>query len=138
MIPDRIKNYIQEDLSTDCWNWTSALDEEGYALVWWEGGSKRVSRLLWKLNKGFISSRTELHHKCENRKCVNFEDHLEPVPKRQHIKSFHKKEKKTHCKKGHKLLGDNLVFYNGKKVCATCNRARANKYYLRKKLAIIQ
>lgn len=135
MIHPRIEKFIMKDKLTGCWNWLGALDQEGYAIVWWEG-SKRVGRLLWLQNKGPIPFRNELHHTCENRRCVNYEAHLVPIPKRQHITTFHV-EDKTHCSKGHELLVPNVYFVNGRKRCNQCNRDRANKYYRDKKNAVI-
>ena len=60
-----------------CWEWEGSTDH-GYGkikrnrVVWW------AHRYFYTETKGRIPSGLHLHHKCQNRICVN-PDHLEPM-----------------------------------------------------------
>lgn len=73
---------------------------------------------------GPIPEGMDLDHTCRNRGCVNPE-HLEPVTTQVNtlrgIGPTAENARKTHCKHGHPLEGDNLyVDPEGKRKCRAC------------------
>jgi len=65
----------------------------------------------------------DVHHRCENKLCVNPE-HLEAKPHGQHIREHNTK---THCLRGHSLAGARVYrARNGtaKRNCLACARER--------------
>ncbi len=74
------RNYVV-DGQTGCWNWTGPLFDKGYGYFKNIGlTSKRsaipASRAAWLIFKGPLTARQMVCHKCDNRRCVNYEDHL--------------------------------------------------------------
>lgn len=45
---------------------------------------------------------------------------------------------KTHCIRGHRLSGANVVVRSGSRHCQECNRIRARKAYAKRKMAMIE
>jgi hypothetical protein len=74
-----------------CWEWKLALTDPGYARVDDSRmrrlyGTMYAHRLGWFLLYGVrLGKKTDLHHRCENRRCVN-PDHLEVVGRSEHLK----------------------------------------------------
>jgi hypothetical protein len=70
-----------------------------------------------------------LDHLCRNKACVN-PAHLEPVTNRENVLRgvglSAENARKTHCKRGHPLSGDNVVVSKGgrKRRCVACERLR--------------
>ena len=76
-------------------------------------------RLGWKLLRGPIPEGKELHHRCGIYACWN-PDHLQIVTHAENS-AF---KRKTHCKHGHPLSGDNVRVdpRTGARVCRACAR----------------
>lgn len=118
---------------TGCWLWTAMKDTGGYGTVSWNGKMKKSHRISYLLTRGEVSKALTLDHLCRNRACVN-PDHLEPVTMRVNaLRGFGasaQNAKRTHCKHGHELSGDNLAIYQGKygefRQCRICTRKRAH------------
>lgn len=53
--------------NTGCWLWTGTTDQYGYALLTWEGRTRRVTRLLLGLDDSELCA----CHRCDVRSCVN-------------------------------------------------------------------
>jgi hypothetical protein len=75
-------------LSGDCWLWTGAIDNGGYANFRHDGRSQKAHRVLWELLNGPVPEGLELDHLCSVRHCVN-PDHLEPVTHVENIRRGH-------------------------------------------------
>jgi hypothetical protein len=74
------------DKRTECWNWTGALDEDGYGVK--GKGFNRAHRWSYYLFRGHIPRNFEIDHSCLNHRCVNPE-HLEAVPKLVNLQRQH-------------------------------------------------
>lgn len=70
-----------------CWAWTGAIDGRGYGNVGRIHLGRRknwiVHRLVYELTRGEIPAGHEVHHTCEERRCVN-PAHLEAVTRLEH------------------------------------------------------
>lgn len=71
-----------------CWPWTAAKDRHGYGIYRAKRNGKwtmvRAHRFSYEHHVGPIPDGLDLHHKCENRACVN-PDHLEPLARKAHM-----------------------------------------------------
>ena len=122
----------------DCWLWTGYIDPEGYGQgkdtndkTW------RAHRLAWTLLVGPIPNGLTTDHLCRVRNCVN-PDHIELVPPGVNtLRGYGRgaqNARKTECKRGHPLNGENLYTYSdGRRLCRTCNAASSRRSYLRQK-----
>lgn len=60
------------DEKTGCWNWTGAIHANGYGIIRYAGKAHRVHRVCAHIYLGFdLSSRLDVCHKCDNRRCFN-------------------------------------------------------------------
>jgi len=112
----------------DCWEWQGPLSY-GYGVFCASGRPIRAHRVAY-----FLATQTLpfcLDHLCRNRKCVN-PAHLEPVSDRENILRgvglTAINHRKTHCKRGHPLTGDNLLHIKLGRECKTCNRLVSNEW----------
>ena len=66
---ERMARFIGEGLN-GCTTWSGGRDQEGYPLFWWQGATKRASRVLWELLYGEIPSDMVIRHTCDNPECL--------------------------------------------------------------------
>lgn len=77
MNADMLKRFWGKvDITTpdECWEWTAALNRDGYGQFncgLGSGYSFKASRISWKLHFGEIPEGLNVLHRCDNRKCVN-------------------------------------------------------------------
>jgi hypothetical protein len=115
------------DAETGCWIWTGPRhDRKGYGRVLRDGRQILAHRWVYEREVGPIPEGMHLHHECERPSCVN-PAHLRPTTNSEHM-SHHRasegpRERKTHCKHGHPLSGENLyVTAKGWHMCRACGR----------------
>lgn len=149
---DRFLSKIKK-LDNGCWIWNGFLDKKGYGYFKIKLGipglqimAHRASYLLFI---GDLIKGLEIDHLCRNRACVNPE-HLEQISHKENNRRSESptaiNARKTHCKNGHELIGNNLrIRKNGQRLCRPCfnslvekfrkkNPGYANKYYSHKKI----
>lgn len=124
----------------DCWLWRGEIAGNGYGVLTlnYDPKDRRRSRahvFSWEIhNKVPVPKGLCLDHLCRVRACVN-PTHLEPVTQRENIlrgiSSSALNAKKTHCKRGHPLSGENLFICQGTRQCCICSRAKVNRYRAR-------
>lgn len=125
-----------------CWVWTANINERGYGTFTCRDRSQYAYRLAWEQCTGQRNTDKPLshhstvgrrghwvlHHRCENPACVR-PRHIQQTSNKANClmgRSFAAiNARKTHCNKGHPLIGDNL--YPGRyRRCKTCTRDRNN------------
>ena len=68
---ERFYSKISKDQQTGCWEWTAALDRDGYGTFKLNGKKWRAHRLSWTIKNGDIPEDIVVCHSCDNRKCCN-------------------------------------------------------------------
>lgn len=145
MITDLVRaRFIQKiNRTSTCWEWVGRWKtNRGYGLFYLNGKNVKAHRLSYRMFKGSIPNHLELDHLCRNTSCVNPE-HLEAVSHKENILRGNCptaiNARKTHCKRGHALVKDNLDNYKlkmGERDCLKCKRIHATKY--RRKVATLK
>jgi hypothetical protein len=105
-----------------CWLWTAQCFSTGYGRFD-IGNTNRTVHLAhrWAYSQivTTLSPEIHLHHKCEQKRCVNPE-HLEEVsPTRHH--AIHA-AKRTHCPSGHPFDATNTRQASNGRVCRECHK----------------
>jgi hypothetical protein len=108
----------------DCWEWRGSR-HNGYGQFF--NGKEppmRAHRYAFALAYGFVPP--FLDHLCNHRWCVR-PSHLTPTTHRDNTLRGTSicalNARKTHCKSGHPLVGDNLrILANGRRRCRACDR----------------
>lgn len=117
--------------ASECWLWQGVVTNAGYGHVWAKGRRILAHRVFYERHVGAIPLGMELDHLCRVRRCVN-PAHLEPVTTRENIlrgsAPTAANARKTHCKRGHPLSGDNLYLNRGRRICVTCMRDRDRRW----------
>lgn len=133
--------YVPEP-NSGCWLWVGGPFRNGYGMLWVSGVLVTAHRYSYSLCGKEIPAGFVVHHKCENKACVN-PDHLAAVTQRENILAsdtlITRNMAKTHCPKGHPLSGDNLVAWvmkKGRRECRACNRASTLRYMRRRRAAL--
>ena len=103
-----------------CWLWEGHIDEKGYGRY----GNLRAHRIAYILYRGGIPNDMTVDHLCRVRCCVN-PLHMEIVDNKENVLRgigiTATNAKKTHCKWGHPLSGDNLGIKKLGRFCIYCN-----------------
>jgi len=118
-----------------CWVWKRP-SVEGYIIFKTVGPRNiRAHRWIYEHTFGRIPMAKEIHHVCENRRCVN-PFHLEVLTRREHVAKHRwhgwagKNAQKTQCVHGHLLEGDNIYrspSHPERRQCRKCNQVRSQR-----------
>lgn len=119
-------------LPTPCWQWTGTFNKStGYGILSQSGQTQYCHQISYREFVKEIPDGLEIDHLCRNRACCS-PIHLEAVPPA--INNLRgegnaaKNARKTHCKTGHLLSGDNLFIDNqGHRQCRACSRRRTRE-----------
>jgi len=114
-----------------CWIWMGSIGTEGYGWFHFQMKRMRAHLLSYKLLKGQIPEGLMLDHLCRVRHCVN-PGHADQVTNRENILRGiappAMNARKTHCKRGHSLSGENLTSRHrdgqDRRECKECNLRR--------------
>lgn len=124
--------------SIPCWEWTAAKSKKGYAEFYtmFSDGIIRTHsahRSIYEIFVSTIPSELECDHLCRVRHCVN-PAHMEPVTPRENFLRGQSPSainaRKTHCIRGHELLGNNLMpTRRAERTCRICfNQGERDRY----------
>lgn len=124
--------FAKVDASGDCWEWTGALNPNGYGTIGRGGrgtGNIAAHRAVWELLVGPIEPDMHYDHLCRNRRCVNpgHGEIVEPAEnKRRGYSPAVLYSLRTTCDKGHPL--DGVTGGRGSarrhRYCKTCAREK--------------
>lgn len=137
---DRIVAQVVVNAVTGCWMWTGSYHKNRphaanrYGYIGMQRGTGKYGsvdthRAMWIALHGELPSTVYVCHRCDVPLCAN-PDHLflgAPRDNTQDMiaKNRHNNGKKTICKRGHPLEGENLyVSKDGMRNCKACGRER--------------
>ena len=132
---DRFMEKVDRRGDDECWPFLSSIGKSGCGRFFYQGKCRDAHRIGYELMIGPIPDGLDLHHRCENRLCVN-PAHLQPATKSYHHSELspghiaYINKRKTHCPYGHELSPDNCVaFALPYRKCLTCARRRSRNWY---------
>lgn len=119
--------------TNECMLWAGVVNTQGYGKWTRLIDGKRVSahRAMYMILVGEIPKGLTIDHLCNTPACINV-DHMEVVTRRENtLRSSNPaalNKKKTVCKNGHPLIGENLYVYKNMRNCLTCRRKIASNW----------
>lgn len=113
-----------------CLEWLGATNSRGYGSFSFGGKGKNVlaHRWIYEATVGPIATEMTIDHICRNRRCVDVK-HLEVVTRGENTRRS--RAIITHCKRGHPLSGDNIVWKKGRRNCLVCKREAQRRAWQR-------
>jgi len=138
-----VKRYRLDE--NGCWIWTGRLTPKGYGFARVRGSYWLAHRLFHELFIRHVPTNLVVHHKCGNRACCN--------PAHQELTTCgdnsrlgkrlsgadHPLGRRTHCRHGHPLSGDNCRCYvragHVIRICRKCVAIESAARYRRKRAA---
>jgi hypothetical protein len=122
-----------------CVNWPGRISRFGYGIIETGRGTQRRAHVI--VHERLIGPKPEgmvIDHLCRNRACVN-PLHMEIVTHRENtlrgegITAVN--ARKTVCKRGHPLSGENVRMTSKGRHCIACNKIIGHQSYLKRKAA---
>ena len=116
-----------------CHEWLAGCSKDGYGIFHPENRlTVYAHRWAYERVRGSIESGKEIHHRCENRRCVRI-GHLQKVTRKTHPDCGPAiNASKTHCPYGHPYSGENLIIRprNGglHRQCRKCKDAKNREW----------
>ena len=128
--------WAKVEKTDDCWAWRGRINSDGYGRHYLSTGDVAAHRLAYELCVGPIPKGLTIDHLCRNRGCVN-PGHMEPVTNRENVlrgvSPAAVNARKTHCKHGHPLSGENLMIVPRGRECRECGRLKSLRWSRAKK-----
>lgn len=124
--PDPFLRFYERIIKDEsgCWLWQGKLTPLGYASFTVNNQKVAVHRWAYETFKGPIPEGLVIHHRCENRCCVN-PDHLEAVTTKQNNAYANQRCRQV----GHPLTEENVIMLkSGRRLCRICHEQRLIKY----------
>lgn len=139
----RFWDKVERGAAGECWRWLGAstcaphAPTAPYGLIWFQGTHIRAHRLALILTGQAPEEGEQVDHLCRNTLCVN-PAHLEWVDAATNTRRSQNPTavnlRKTHCKHGHPLSGDNLAIdHRGGRRCLACRRFNQKRYAERRR-----
>ena len=132
--------------SKNCWEWNGVKSWKGYGRfgICYNGVQTlpHAHRISFFIFNGDIPKGMTVHHKCENKSCVNPE-HLKLLTEKENRELSGcwsaKNKRKTHCVNGHEFTEENTYLYKTKnnerlhRLCKKCRLENFRNWYAKKK-----
>jgi len=130
----RFWSLVNKEAQNGCFLWTGSkgLGVHSYGRFWFRGRNVQAHRFVDLASVGAIADGMQIDHLCRTPCCVNVA-HMEVVtPQTNNSRSdsmsaLH--SRKTHCKRGHPLVGDNLYRSKRGRECRECRRMLERRWY---------
>lgn len=140
-ILERFWGKVNKGGPDECWQWKAGT-AKGYGSFYISHRrSYPAHRFAYELANGKIPEGMVIDHLCRNRGCVN-PNHLEPVTNVENVMRGQSgtaiNARKTHCIRGHALIGENLrIDKRGRRACIICRFSERITYTSRLKAYIV-
>ena len=118
----------------DCWPWIGTVFKKDQRGLHQSRGRRMLApRVAFFVGNGrWLTNLEAACHSCDNPNCCN-PSHIWAGSIAENNRDCASKgrmglQKRTHCKRGHTLVSDNMYIWKGRRSCRECLRLRAKKY----------
>jgi hypothetical protein len=102
---------VDRGFESPCWEWQRYINQYGYGSTTVDGDTRRAHIVYYERIHGPVPEGKELHHRCENRRCVNPE-HVEPLTRLEHSVISHASRRKLSDDQVRDILGCDKAISN--------------------------